>query len=48
MSIWPARLSVKGASELMSCFSPKFSDGLVNATLLLKSFGGKSDSVAAF
>jgi len=51
MSIWPPRLSVKDVSKLMSWFSPSFSNALVNATaskLLLESFAGKSDSVAAF
>jgi len=41
MTIWPASLSVKGASKLMSWFSPTFSGALVNTTvltLLLKSF----------
>jgi len=44
MSIWPASLRVKDASNLISWFSPTFSDALVNATvltLLLKSFAGK-------
>ena len=44
MSKCPASLSVKGASKLMSWFSPTFSGALVNATvltLLFKSFAGK-------
>jgi len=44
MSIWPASLSVKGASKLTSLFLPTFSGALVNATaltLLLESFAGK-------
>jgi len=44
MSIWPASLSVKGASKLMSWFPPTFSGVLVDATvltLLLKSFAEK-------
>jgi len=44
MSIWPASLSVKDASKLMSWVSATFSCCLVNATvwtLLLKSFAGK-------
>jgi len=43
MSIWPVRMSVKGAPKLMS-FSPTFSGALVNATalmFLLESFAGK-------
>jgi len=52
MSIWPASLSVKGASKLMSWFPPTFSGVLVDATvltLLLKSFAEKKNvSVAAF
>jgi len=52
MSIWPASPSVKGASKLMSWFSPTFSGALVNATvltLLLKSFDEKKNvSVTAF
>ena len=34
MSIWPARLSVKGTSKLMSWFSPTFSGALVKPTLV--------------
>ena len=34
MTLWPVRLSVNGASNLMSGFSPTFSDALVNATLV--------------
>ena len=45
MLIWPARLSVKGASKLMSLFSPTFAGALANATVLLtlqlKNFAGK-------
>jgi len=45
ISIWPASLSVKGASKPISWFSPTFSGALVNATvlltLLLKSFTEK-------
>jgi len=44
MSIWPASLSVKVVSKLMSWFSPSFSGFLINATvltLLLESFAGK-------
>jgi len=44
MSIWPASLSVKGASKLMSWFPPTFSGVLGDATvltLLLKSFAEK-------
>ena len=40
-TIWPDSLSVKGASKLMSLFSPTFSSALFNATvltLLLESF----------
>jgi len=51
MQIWPATLSVKVVTKLMILFSPSFSGALVNATaltLLLESFAGKSDSVAAF
>jgi len=51
MSIWPARLSVKVVSKLMSSFSPSFSGAVLWLTpqlLLLESFARKSDSVAAF
>jgi len=34
MSIWLARLSVKGASEFISRFSPTFSGAPVNPTVL--------------
>ena len=34
MSIWPARLSVKLVSKLMSWFLPEFSGALINATAL--------------
>ena len=47
MSIWPASLSMKGASKLVSWVLPAFSGTLVNATvltLLLKSFAEKSFS----
>ena len=47
MSIWPAKLSVKVVSKIMSWFSPSYSGALVNATaltLLLESFARKSDS----
>jgi len=50
-AIWPARLSVKAVSVLMSSFSPSFSGPLVNAsalTLLLETFAGKSYAVTAF
>jgi len=49
--IWPARLSVKVVSKLMSWFSPSFSGALVNATaltLLLGSSARKNYLVAAF
>ena len=44
MSIWPASLSAKGASKLMSWFSSTFSGALVNITvltLLIESFAEK-------
>ena len=44
VSMWPASLSVKGGSKLMSWFSSTFSGALVNATVLtfvLKRFAGK-------
>jgi len=44
MSIWPANLSAKGASELMSWFSSTFSGALVDTTvltLLLERFADK-------
>jgi len=45
ISIWPAKLSVKVVSKLMSWFSPSYSGALVNATtlmLLLESFAKKA------
>jgi len=45
--IWPARLSVKLISKLMSQFSGAL-DNATALTLFLESFARKSDSVAAF
>jgi len=44
MSIWPARLSVNGASKLILWFPPTFAGALVNGTaltLLLENFAEK-------